>query len=132
MSAVSKGHEMVVARLLKGNTVQVNYSDNSERGATALVLAAGLGKEKVSTSSREDNYHTKHWVDSVMLKNSTDGGDVATKRRHRRESSEGRRHDSAGRRGPFGARGSRRATPEASSHRRQQEGRDVQNTALLD
>ena len=48
MSAVAKGHEAVVARLLQGDAVQVNFPDNSERGATALVLAATLGKEKVS------------------------------------------------------------------------------------
>ena len=47
MSAVAKGHEAVVARLLEGDTVKVNHPDNSEGGATALVLAASLGKEKV-------------------------------------------------------------------------------------
>ena len=53
MSAVAKGHEAVVARLLEGDTVQVNYPDNSERGATALVLAASLGKEKVGRHGTE-------------------------------------------------------------------------------
>ena len=53
MSAVAKGHEAVVARLLRGGTVQVNFPDNSEGGATALVLAASLGKDKVSLSTGE-------------------------------------------------------------------------------